>query len=488
MRSLARLFARPAARSLTLACVALAAGGVLLLKSPRAPSSATSAASITAEPVVRPGASPVAVVGSSEPVVRVSEMAGVKAKLSLSQGKLQAGGVRQVFAEIDLGAARSEAVRAPVAVAVAIDVSGSMAGEKIASARRSLLALLDRMSDDDEIAVIKFESEAHLVQPLARLGQVRSSLRRTVSELDAGGGTNIAGALRLASEGLTAARPGRVRRVVLLSDGQDSSGANVAQVSRAVRLRADEGVTLSAVGIGNDFDENFLTSVADAGRGNYAFLRTGAEMEGFLTREFDQARRTVLDGAVAEVTLPSGWRAVRAYGVEQEGETGRVRVPIGSLFAGDERRVVIELSADPEAVGSSHTVLGQVSFRSMPDGQAKSLALGSIAVATVAAESDAQASIDGELQAHAVSVVAAANQRDAVTAWRQGKVAEAQKIADSNIVLLGKQNPENNPALQEQTREYARDRETFGKVAAGSESGRDYGLQANVSNWARSKR
>jgi Ca-activated chloride channel family protein len=276
--------------------------------------------------------------------------------------------------------------------------------------------------------------------------------------------------------------------VILLSDGQDSSGANVDQVSRAVRLRADEGVTLSSVGIGNDFDERFMTSVADAGRGNYAFLRTGAEMEGFLTREFDQARQTVLEGAVAEVTLPAGWKAVRAYGVDQEGATGKIRVPIGALFAGDERRVVIELAADPEAAGSTHNVLGQLTFRSMPDGQGRLLGLGSIAVATVAAETDATASIDADLQAHAVSVVAAANQRDAVEAWRQGKVAEAQNISDKNIALLQQQKPTVSAPLQAQVAEYARDRETFRKVAAASDQGRDYGLNSNVSNWARSKR
>lgn len=491
MRSIVRLFARPAAYPITVACVALATGGVLLSKSPRAPRAATAIPSPGAAAELRTAPrEPLPTVEAAPKAVTITGVPGVTAKLSLSQGRLQAGSVRQVFAQIDLAAASSEAARSPVAVAVALDVSGSMSGEKIESARRSLLALIDRLGDDDELSVITFSSEATTLQPLARVGSVRRQLRTAVAKIEAGGGTNISDALRIASDSLGAARTGHVRRVVLLSDGQDSSGAKREEVSRAVRSRAEEGTTLSALGIGNDFDEAFMTQMADAGRGNYAVLQTGRELEGFLTRELDQARQTVIEGAVAELTLPPTWKAVRAFGVDQEGRAGTVRAPIGALFAGEERRIVIELGADPEAVGAVHTVTGRLAFRAKPATGTRFVGLGAIAVATVAAERDATASIDGDIHAHAVSVVAAANQREAVAAWRLGNVAEAQGIAAQNILMLDQQpkGVRNNAALMEQANEYARDRETFAQLAAESESGRGYGLRANLGNWTRSKR
>lgn len=478
MRSIARLFSHPSAKPLSLAVVVLSIGGLLLLKSP----SSTGFRSLgTAH------ASNTILAG---PTVEVDGVRGVIAKLSLSQGDLQAGATRKIFAEIDLSVERAEASRAPVAVAVAVDVSGSMSGAKIESAKSSIRTMIERMSDDDQIAIVAFSSEATTLQPLARLGDVRKTLLHTVSALRAGGGTNIASALQQSYTSLTGAAQGKVRRVVLLSDGQDGSGISLERVGTHVRAKADEGVTLSSIGFGNDFDERYMTTIADVGRGNYAFLQTGSELDGFLTKELSEARQTVMEGAVAEVTLPAGWKAVRAYGVESQADSGKVIVPVGALFGGDRRKVVIEIDADPKAVGTTQSIEGRLVFRTTRDERPRSVSIGKVAVTTVEPEKDVSASIDGEVQAHAVSVVAAAKQRDAVDAWRQGNVAEAQRITDQNVQLLNEQQRivRDKSALEAQANEYTRDRDTFAKIQAQSESGRAYGLKSNESNWARSKR
>ena len=139
--------------------------------------------------------------------------------------------------------------------------------------------------------------------------------------------------VQVAVEKIHAGADGRfVRRLVLISGGRDGAGLPLHTVPDPVRSRANEGLTASALGVGLDYDESFMTNVADAGRGNYAFLERGAELYAFLGKELDQATRTVVDGVVAELTLPEGFRLVRALGVEHEGSTGTVRLPVGALL------------------------------------------------------------------------------------------------------------------------------------------------------------
>src|SRR5690606_19276278 len=81
----------------------------------------------------------------------------------------------------------------------------------------------------------------------------------------------------------------------------------------------------------------------------------------FLQSELVQAATTVADGVIAELELPEGTSFVRAHGAIVSVEGRRVRVPIGTLFAGERRKVVLELGAvaGPAGTGAS----AQVSLR-----------------------------------------------------------------------------------------------------------------------------
>ena len=122
---------------------------------------------------------------------------GAQGSFSLSHDAVLAGGEQPVFAELDLRADAADRARerAPLSIAVVLDTSGSMSGEKIAQAKDAVIALLRDLRDDDEVAFIRYSTDSELVQPLARAGAVRSSLINRVQAIEASGGTNIAPAL-----------------------------------------------------------------------------------------------------------------------------------------------------------------------------------------------------------------------------------------------------------------------------------------------------
>jgi Ca-activated chloride channel family protein len=470
------LFARKKyARAVAGGAVALAASGIVLLRAERDQQSSGGAISPQVTTQSRPGGAPSA------------EFRGPAAhgRIALSQGAVMANGEQHVFADIRLAADRAATASAPrpVALAVVLDVSGSMSGEKLAQAKTSVLQLVERMRPTDQIALVTYSDSVRVVQPLAPVSAVRDSLRMTIPTIQIEGGTNIPAGIAAGAQSLAFAATGLVRRIVLVSDGQDTSGRPLEGVRAEVRQRADQGVTVSTLGIGTDYSESYMTALADSGRGNYEFLRTGNELASFLTRELDQANNTTVERAVAEVTLPAGWRLERAIGSEAQGHSGTISLPVGALFAGDERRVVLDLVVPASAVGAVFDLGFRGSWHAVATQQDVRVGDGHLAVRVVGTEQEAVASRDMGVFAESQSAVLALRQRDAVEAWRSGDVRRAQSIAAANIVALqGLQRaaPSAAPALARQANTYAAENSAFGAMSAASESGRAFGLSSNA--------
>jgi Ca-activated chloride channel family protein len=410
---------------------------------------------------------------------------------ALSQGAVLANGTRTVLSEIVVSAtddAATRTERAPVALAVVLDTSGSMSGEKIEQAKSAVRQLVRQMHDGDRIAFVTYNHVPQVMQTLAPVGSVRSALETQISYVMASGGTQIPDALALGTQQLQGAPSGYVRRVVLVSDGLDGSGKPIEMVTQDIRGNARTGSTVSALGIGVDYDERFLTSVADAGHGNYEFLRTGTELASFLHRELEQASQTVIDEVVAALDLPRGWRVVRTFGADSSTSGSETEVSIGSLFRGDSRSVVLELAVDAGEEGELGELAFEVRYRTVADDSRHTVEGGELALESVPSVVMADASRDMEVHARTTAVLLEAQQAEALDAWRAGDVNRAQTITRQNIGILNDLSaaaPAAAPALREQAAEYERDGDNFGSVSAGSEEGRAYGLESNVRRRAR---
>ncbi len=408
---------------------------------------------------------------------------GVRGRFALSHTAVLAGGERRVFAELDLRAdAGDRAVtRAPLSIAVVLDTSGSMGGEKIDEAKRACERLIGDMRDDDEIAFVRYSSDTELVQPLARVGQVREALVRRIRAIEANGGTNIPPALQQAMQALSDAGKGRVRRVVLASDGLDASRALAEQYAKQ---SAAKGVTVSSMGIGLDFDEGYMGGVARAGHGNFGFVKDGASLATFLHRELEETAGTTVEGITARVRLPEGVRFVQATGADaRQLGGGEIELAVGSLFAGDERRIIVELQASV-AAGERRDFEGSVAWSAVAGDTATARFDG----VALTGSNDALAvdgGRDGAVLANAASVLASAREIEAAAAYARGDDKQAKALIDQNVVELAvaasAAPAAAATALAAQQRDYERDRRAFAAPPS-SDSGRSAAKAAAAKN------
>ncbi len=445
-----------ARQGLAAALIILSFGALVLLKVPASGASLLSAESLG------PGGSRFAGPGAS-------------GSFSLSQVQVFSGaGEQRFFAELELHADELDGVRerAPLALAIVIDTSGSMSGEKLQQAKSAANRLIGGMRDDDEVVFVSYSSAPTVMQPLARIGDVRAALTGRISDLTAGGGTNIPPALAASYREIRDASPGRVQRVVLVSDGLDASRTE----AEALALRElDRQVTTSALGIGLDFDETYMAGVARTGRGNYGFVRDASALAQFLERELSETATTTLHSATARLRLPSGVRFVQALGADvREHRGGEIELRLGSLYGGDERRIVVELAARPET-GESLAIEGEVVWRQL-DGDRTRVQLSPLTVTGTDRRRVAEESRNGPVYASCVSALASQRQLAAAQAYRAGDQARADALIAENLDDLEAAQafapaPEAD-VLEEQKARYRGVRSSFARAKPSSAPGR----------------
>ncbi|QQQ78711.1 VWA domain-containing protein [Saccharothrix sp. 6-C] len=220
-------------------------------------------------------------------------------------------------------------VTAEVAEVIAIDCSGSMAypPTKIAAAQRATKAAIDALRDGALFAVIEGTHLARVIYPtgprlVAATPATRRAAKKAVSQLQAGGGTNMGEWLGLA-RGLLSDHPTAVRHVIMLTDGQNSE----ADVRLDVELPACARVfTCDARGIGADWEKRELLRIAAALHGTADAVRQPAD----LVADFEAMTKTAMGKVVPEV------RVVVKTTTRSEVDFLRQTFPTEARLVGDE--------------------------------------------------------------------------------------------------------------------------------------------------------
>ncbi len=177
--------------------------------------------------------------------------------------------------------------RAPLDHALVIDSSGSMSGRPLEAALESAARIVSGLRSDDRVAVVAFDGEIEIVQPLVAATD-RATLVQRIRSIDARGSTDLFGGWEEAVKQLAPfTRKDRIARVILLSDGQANHGlVNEQEIFARVTKAAGAGITTSTVGLGHGFNESLMTGMATAGEGVANFGQTADDLDEAFEEQF----------------------------------------------------------------------------------------------------------------------------------------------------------------------------------------------------------
>jgi Ca-activated chloride channel family protein len=234
--------------------------------------------------------------------------------------------------------------RAPLDVSLVVDTSGSMSGSKIVNARMAAASFLESLADGDLVSLYAFsDAVTELAPPTTVSPATRAELLRRVQGLEASGGTNLHDGLEVARRAVEHAPSSHpVRRIVMISDGRATVGDTSPQsIANVAALATENGTQVTAIGVGTDYDESTLGAMAVRSAGRLYHLEDPSQMATILHSELNLLGQTVAANAYIEFTPAEGVavEGTDAVRVDRQGEV--VRVPLGNLYASQQREVLL---------------------------------------------------------------------------------------------------------------------------------------------------
>lgn len=274
----------------------------------------------------------------------------LKLDLSLDRDVLPAGQNEIAIIKISLNVPEipREVDRPPVNLTLVLDRSGSMSGDKIVKAREAAVTALRLLGPQDLFSLVIYD---HNVQTLIPPQSAANTewIESQIMHIRTGGNTALFGAV---SQGAAEIRKNLernfVHRVILLSDGLANVGpSDPADLARLGAALLKEGISVTTIGIGNDFNEDLMAGLADRSDGNHYFVESSIDLPRIFAAELGDVLSVAARRINIELETPVGVRPLRIIGREGRIYGNRVEIHLNQLYGGQEKYALVEVQVKP---------------------------------------------------------------------------------------------------------------------------------------------
>ena len=275
------------------------------------------------------------------------------------------GGVNHWLMRVGLqGKSVFEEDRKDATLIFAIDVSGSMNREnRLGLVKRSLRLLVDQLREGDRVGIVVYGSNGSvLLKPTS--GEDKDRIMSAIDDLRSGGSTYVEQGLKLAyGMAVREVEPGRITRVIVLSDGVGNVGnTGPGSILRQVQEKVDQGVTLTTVGFGmGNYNDVLMEQLANDGDGVYYYVDSLAEARRIFVDDLTGTLQTIAKDAKVQVNFkPEVVRSYRLLGYENrrvaDQDFRNDAVDAGEIGAGHSVTALYEIKLQDGVSGEVATI------------------------------------------------------------------------------------------------------------------------------------
>ena len=221
-------------------------------------------------------------------------------------------------------------------LALVVDISGSMEGEKFDSTKLALHSIVDQLGDGDSVTLVCFSDDARVEVPMTIAdASGRSALHSAITNLGLEGGTNIEAGLVLGYGQVEADHDGFggiEDRVMLFTDAQPNIGAtDNGSFLGLVSTGADAGIGISVFGVGLDLNADLTREISEVRGGNSFYLGADA-LETLFEDQFVEIVTPVAYSMDFNVRPGAGFEFARSYGTPDANADGEVDFSVATGF------------------------------------------------------------------------------------------------------------------------------------------------------------
>lgn len=342
---------------------------------------------------------------------------------------------QEVFVRIRVrGLPLASKKRPPLNLSLVVDTSGSMEGAAIDRAREACATLLDLLSEGDVVSIVTFGSRAKVVVPAVRItADSRDKAKKALKELTAEGTTDMAGGL---AEGLNQVRTHLtaegIHRLVLVGDGVPNDAPEVLALADRAKI---EHVPVTALGLGNDFDETLMTALAQRSSGTFHFVDDAARVGAVFKEQISRMERVVAQNTRVELTPGPGVTIAEVVGIPSSMSGRSHTAELGALAEGQTRDLFVRVTAKGRQDGKSVELLDARLTYMLPEGGSPLTANAFVKLGASSDEGRLKDAAVVEIE-HAATIVRVADGIvKAIGMAREGDLPNARKVLEASLRL-----------------------------------------------------
>ena len=259
----------------------------------------------------------------------------------------------------------------PLDLTVVVDRSGSMSADgRMEYTKRGLRKMADQLKSGDRLDVVLFDDTKCVPLENYVVGRDDPSLlAQTIDNMRPEGGTDLDLGLR---EGYRVAKSHRDtrhrnRRMMLLTDAMLNTGdVNPNTVTEIAKAYDGDGIRLTGVGVGRDFNDKILDMLTEKGKGAYVYLGSEAVVDRVFGVGFPSLVQTIAHDVHFELQLPDSLAMERFYG--EEASTNKADIQPIHYYAGTSQVFLQDLAIDGKPKRGDKVTL-TVSYRDAQTGE-----------------------------------------------------------------------------------------------------------------------
>jgi len=328
--------------------------------------------------------------------------------------------------------------RSPINLALVIDRSSSMSGDRIEKARDAAIMAINMLDGDDLLSVITYDSVVEVIIPAAKVKD-KAKLIETVKKNTQPRGTTalFAGLSKGIDQASKHLHKEQVNRIILLSDGQANVGpTSVGELSELAKIAAKKGIAITTLGIGDGYNEDLMAAIAGYSDGNHAFVKHPADLEAIFVKEFNDVMSVVAQNLEVSIHLANNVIPVRLLGRDGEIKGNKVKVRLNQLYSNQEKYVLLEvIPAKGMRAETKPLAEVNVSYENLGSKQKDTYQKALAVRYTHSAEETKSAMVEDVLADSAIQLMALESER-AIQLMDEGKVAEAKEVLNTSARAL----------------------------------------------------
>jgi Ca-activated chloride channel family protein len=275
--------------------------------------------------------------------------------VELDRAVLPAGGRQTAIVKVTLDAPPPpETVkRPPVNLAIVLDRSGSMQGQKLEHAKEAAIEALRRLGPKDVFSLVVYDHNVRTVVPATMVvysggddgRRVNFDIETKIRQIRAGGHTALFGGV---SQGAAEIRKfikgGFVNRIILLSDGLANVGPSTPEdLGRLGAAFIKEGISVTTVGVGVDYNEDLMTQLSQQSDGNSYFVESSADLPRIFKSELGDVLNVVAKRVHIDIQFPKGIKPIQIIGREGRVKKNSVELYLNQLYGRQGKYGLIEV-------------------------------------------------------------------------------------------------------------------------------------------------